>query len=250
MDAAATEKRLHIFYRHVHTMHNERSRDPGKTRPEWFSHEACFANLLRTLDASPYGHKVTLTVVYDGTAEDFETDFMHAYIATPRKYPVAIKIVQGGSNHKSWIYALAIAKNTPMGDQDLVYMMENDYLHRDGWLDKVAEIDASAIAFDYLALYDHADKYFLDMYAGLQSRIVVTASQHWRTTPSTCGTFILPRRVFLEDVGDWAQEVGDFHMFKHLTEDKGRVVLSPVPGLATHCMTGYLAPTIDWSKVT
>jgi hypothetical protein len=250
MDAAATEKRIHIFYRHVHTMHNERSRDPNKTRPEWFSHEACFVNLLRTLDESPYGHKVTLTVVYDGTVEDFETDFMRAHTASPRKYPVSIKIVQGGSNYKSWIYALAIAKNTPMGESDLVYLLENDYLHVDGWLDKVAEIDASGVPFDYLALYDHADKYFLDIYANLQCRIVVTKTQHWRTAPSTCGTFIMPRRVFLEDVGDWAQEIADYYMFKHLTDNKHRVLLTPLPGLSTHCMSGYLSPTIDWSTVT
>jgi hypothetical protein len=190
-------------------MRNERSRDPNKKRSEWFSDGARFVSLLSALEESPHGPKVTLPVVYGGTVEGSEINYNHFFIATPHKCPMSSKIVQGGSNYKSWLYALAIAKNTPMCESYPVYLLENDYLHVDGWLDKISQIDAPCIPFDYLALYDHADKYFLDIYDNSRSRILVTKTQHWRTAPSTCGTFIMPRRVFLEDIGDWAQEITD-----------------------------------------
>jgi hypothetical protein len=249
MEGTTRDKRLHIFLRHVHVKHNERSRDPGKQRPAWFSHEACFLNLLDTLGQSPYGHKVTLTVVYDGTAADFEDDFMSRHLAVPRKFPLSIKLVEAGSNVQSWHITLALAMASEMGPDDLVYFMENDYLHVPGWLDRVAEFDAAGIAYDYLSLYDHMDKYILPMYAGLQSSIVVTPRLHWRSAPSTCGTFIQTRQCFLADFDDWMAEVADYYMFARLVGEKGRKLYTPMPGLATHCMEGYLSPVVDWAAI-
>ena len=34
-----------------------------------------------------------------------------------------------------------------------------------------------------------------------------------------------------------------------LNEAKERVILSPLPGLSTHCMDGLMSPTIDWEKI-
>jgi hypothetical protein len=39
----------------------------------------------------------------------------------------------------------------------------------------------------------------------------------------------------------------DHQMFAEL-ENKGRILLSPIPGLATHCMTNLLSPSIDWER--
>lgn len=249
MDASTADKRLHIFLRHVHIRHDARSRDPGKHRPAWFSHEACFANLLDTLGKSPLGHKVTLTVIYDGTEADLADDFMSRYLSTPRKFPIAIRIVEAGSNARSWHITMALARATPMGEHDLVYFMENDYLHVEGWLEKLAAFDASGIDYDYLSLYDHNDKYILDMYAGLHTQLVVAGGQHWRTAPSTCGTFLQPRRVFLEDYDDWMRDMADYYMFTDLATTKQRVLYTPVPGLNTHCMEGYLSPCVDWEAI-
>ena len=33
-----------------------------------------------------------------------------------------------------------IAKQTDIGENDLVYILENDYLHADGWVDKVINL--------------------------------------------------------------------------------------------------------------
>jgi hypothetical protein len=39
----------------------------------------------------------------------------------------------------------------------------------------------------------------------------------------------------------------DHQLFAEL-EKKGRVVLSPIPGLATHCMVNLLSPGVDWGR--
>jgi hypothetical protein len=245
-----TTRKLHIFYRHVHMTQNATSRDRGKKqRPEWFSHEKCFCNLLETLEHSPLSSNVSLTVIYDGNEADFHTDFIYRRCATQTKFKTTVIVDKAGSNMKSWLVALDQVKKTPMANSDIIYFLENDYLHLDGWLEKVAELYASPIKFDYVSLYDHKDKYFSDMYSELTSKIFVTPTHHWRTTPSTCGTFMLSRKVFLEDVELWAREVGDHHQFTELCQTRGRVLLTPIHGLSTHCMEKYLSPTINWSKV-
>lgn len=240
---------LHIYYRHVHMKHEGRSRDPNKSRPEWFDYEKCFTNLLQTLDSSPLAANVTLTVIYDGSLVEFTEDFMHKHCGVGRKYPFQVKIVEAGSNHKSWLVALDQARSAPIADTDLIYFIENDYLHLPGWLEKVYELNASGIRFDYLSLYDHMDKYFLPMYSELTAKIFVTASHHWRTAPSTCGTFLLRRATLLEDMALWASEVQDHFVFTELCQSRGRVLLTPTPGLATHSMRGYLSPAINWANV-
>lgn len=149
----------------------------------------------------------------------------------------------------SWHVALMLAKNAPMDAGDLIYFLENDYLHCPNWLEKISELLNSPVHFDYVSLYDHMDKYIYAMYSDLRSRIFVTQNHHWRTAPSTCGTFLVRKKIFDEDIELWAREVQDHYQFEELSANKGRTLLTPIPGLATHCMEGYLSPTIDWAAV-
>jgi hypothetical protein len=63
----ATDRYLNIFFRHVHVKADKTSRDPNERRPEWFSHEVCFQNLISTIRMDPLGHRVRLVIVYDGS---------------------------------------------------------------------------------------------------------------------------------------------------------------------------------------
>jgi len=87
------------------------------------------------------------------------------------------------------------------------------------------------------------------MYEGLNSKLFVTKTHHWRTAPNTCGTFLLRRKTLIEDLYIWWLEIQDYYLFQTLCINKGRILLTPIPGLATHCMEGYLSPTIDWELV-
>jgi hypothetical protein len=87
------------------------------------------------------------------------------------------------------------------------------------------------------------------MYDDLISKVYVTDTHHWRTTPSTCGSFVMSKKAFEEDYDVLSTMEGDHHKFLWLNENRNRFVLSPIPGLSTHCMEGLLSPTIDWKQI-
>lgn len=245
-------EKIHIIYRHVHMKYNERSRDPNKSRPLWFSYEKCFESLLNSIEKSALVDRITLTIVYDGSQAEFESDCIYKYCSPSKKFPFFVKIVEAGSNVKSWHEAIAIAKIQEFADSDLIYFMENDYLHSIDWVEKITELCDSQIPFDYVSLYDHTDMYnfinqsVLPVHGRLKSKIYVTKTHHWRVSPSTCGTFIVRKKVFFEDFEAWTGDLADHYVFTFLSKIKNRVLITPIPGLATHCMDGQLSPTINW----
>ena len=224
--------KIHIYYRHA------ASTSPGRFRPSWFSHEACFKNLLKTIQ----GHSnVTLTVAMDG--ED-PANFIHKY-----KDKYTLFQINKNSSIESWRVLLEYVKDQPMNPGDLIYWVENDYLHVDGWVDKVNTLYSSFRGLDYVSLYDHNDKYFLPMYDELVSKVLTTEDHHWRTTPSTCGTYVINRETFDKDYDIQSTHVGDHNTFLWLNEHRQRSVLTPIPGLSTHCMEGLLSPAINWEQI-
>jgi hypothetical protein len=243
-------KSVHIVYRHVHEIHHHRSRDPQKVRPRWFSHRACFANLLDTIRHSPCNQQVSLSVVYDGTPSEFESDFIRSTLEDYAIPKTTVLLVAAGSNLAAWHMAIDYAMKAEFPHESFIYFLENDYVHQYGWLEKFFELCGSGINFDYASLYDHKDKYFYVMYSDLVSKIYSTPNCHWRTTPSTCGSFIVQKSTFAEDIAYWIRDTQDHFQFQDLFQDKQRILLSPIPGLSTHCMEGYLSPTIDWEKLS
>jgi hypothetical protein len=244
----SADRQLHIFFRHVHVKADKTSRDPNKRRPEWFSHELCFRNLLNTIRLDPLANRVKLVVVYDGSVEDFASDFIASYYAN-QALGLSIQFIRGGSDLNSFLITLGLAKNSECASGDLIYFLENDYMHQYGWVSKLFELYDAGIQFDYVSLYDHRDKYFYEMYANLTSRLVYSRSHHWRTVPSTCASFILEKYILERDYAVFSSGLTDYHFFSKLVGQLGRILLTPVPGLATHSMEGYLSPTVNWEKL-
>jgi hypothetical protein len=138
-------------------------------------------------------------------------------------------------------------------DTDLVYILENDYLHVSDWVDKILDIFQTFEGLNYVSLYDHMDKYFHPLYDDLVSKIFVSNNHHWRTIISTCGSYITTKKIFDEDYDvhtGVAIPVGDHHKWIFLNETKERFILTPVPGLSTHCMEGLMSPTINWQIIS
>jgi hypothetical protein len=223
---------IYIYYRHAANI------GLGRNRPYWFSYEACFKNLLNTIE----GHSnINLTVAMDG--ED-PTNFIHKY-----KDKYSLLQINKNSSLDSWRVLLEHVKAQSMHPSDLIYWIENDYLHVNGWIDKVTTLYSSFSGLDYVSLYDHNDKYISPMYDELVSKVITTADHHWRTTPSTCGTYIVSRDIFDKDYDVQSTYVGDHETFLWLNENRNRAVLTPIPGLSTHCMEGLLSPTINWKDL-
>ena len=159
--------------------------------------------------------------------------------------------IQGGSmfGAAKEMYRIAKELSEDMEDTDLFYFLENDYLHVNGWVDKVKDLFESFKGLNYVSLYDHNDKYFAPDYEELVSKIFATSTSHWRTTPSTCGSYICTKKLFLEDYNIHTGTEGDHNKWVHLAGSKGRFLLTPIPGLSTHCMEGLLSPTINWKQI-
>jgi len=228
--------KIHIYYRHYNVSGTEVGR-----RPDWFDYEKCYDNLLTSLpdwDTDKY----RINVIYDG--DNIYNNWINNYSSHK------IYNITAGNDFRSFQQTCNIIKNdTNIKENDLIYFLENDYLHIDGWLDKIIELFSLYSGLSYVSLYDHKDKYFLPMYEDLVSQIIITETHHWRTTPSTCGSFIINKKTFDEDFDVLSTVEGDHNKFLWLNSNRNRSVITPIPGLSTHCMKGLLSPTIDWNKL-
>jgi hypothetical protein len=227
---------IHIFYSHYNVTGTD-----NKGRPNWFDYEKCFVNLLNTIKGKT---NIKLHVMMDGKIEDnWISKYKEHYIYTEFK---------GGSMEPVALAVYGTIKDYQCDENDLIYILENDYLHVEGWSDKIIELFHTYSSLNYVSLYDHNDKYFLQAYDDLASKIVTTNSHHWRTTPSTCGSYIVTKKIINEDYDDQTgitTPIGDHHKWLYLNDSKGRFILSSIPGLSTHCMDGLLSPTINWEKI-
>ena len=222
--------KIHIYYRHA-------SNCIVRNRPSWFTFKRCWENLLKTINGKD---NINLTLALDGNIEDdFTKNYQDKFKLFPTNY---------GSSLLSYRDLLKHIQNTKMEKNDLIYFVENDYLHLDNWVDKVIDLFSCYESLNYVSLYDHNDKY-MPMYDNLASKIITSKTHHWRTTPSTCGTFIITRDMFDQDYDVWESAVGDHNTFMYLNQERQRYVLTPIPGLATHCMEGLLSPTINWETI-
>lgn len=249
--------KLHILYRHVGGPLNNQA-----DRPAWFSHEKCFKNFIDSLSGELQEVDLYLHILFDGNDESLNGNFLGQWLEDCKNTdnqkitPLKMSFVKfnGGSmvasTHFAYDYAV---NNDQINDKDYIYILENDYLHEPNWINVLNELIESGIHFDYLSLYDHPDKYsnsksFHSMHRGIQSEIFVTRKRHWRTAPSTCGSFIAKRKTLKEDFESLKSGQMDHLLFSHLVGKKKRILLTPMPSLSTHCMVNYLAPTVDWAS--
>jgi hypothetical protein len=244
---------IYIYYRHVSS-----ARQLDKSRPQWFSYEDCFSNLIGSILQSDSGVLVDVTVLFDGDEAVFNSDFISKHVAALRdsgpRLSVRHALISGGSALGAWHEVAKFANSrNDYSENSLLYFLENDYIHSPQWVKEVSNLFESGIPFDYVSLYDHSDKYpyhshFNSTYKNLHSKIFVTKSCHWRTTPSTCGTFMVRPETFKKDYKVWKARLTDRRVFPLLRLLKRRVLVTPMPGLSTHCMSDYMSPCVQWES--
>jgi hypothetical protein len=189
-------------------------------------------------------------------------------------------------NSASFLYMVRtiIQKHKP---EDIVYLLEDDYLHRPGSRDIILEgLDIA----DYVSLYDHPDKYWLSSNGGNSfnhkklhsTQLYITKSTHWREVNSTTMTFASRVQTLTSDFNIWGKNTktnipDDFYAFLEITQrsfsdivlffllrrkqiffilfknwffrKKVKRLISPVPAMATHTELKTLAPVINWNSV-
>jgi len=143
-------------------------------------------------------------------------------------------------NSKSFMYALDMAVQNR--DDDIVYLVEDDYLHLSDAEKVITEGLARA---DYVSLYDHPDKYMSPgpnpfvRDGGEVTKVILTHSTHWKYTNSTAMTFAARVKTLKQDYEILKQHCEpdiplDFRMFIMLLQ-RGRKLLTPIPARSTHC---------------
>ena len=197
----------------------------GRTKISHITKRQCFENFVAVFGTD------RLTVVADNCRPE-TVDYLRG--VTDQIHLTAL------GNAASFRYALGLAKNLP--EDDAVYLVEDDYLHQSG-----AEtfIEEGLETADYVSLYDHPDKYAdpspnpLVKGGAETCRVLLTRSTHWKQTNSTTMTFAARVRTLAEDAAIMepycrSAVPADFFMFCDLLK-RGRTLITPIPGRATHC---------------
>lgn len=216
----------------------------NKDRPANFSKYACHHNMRQTVD----GNNVKFIYLLDGCKKE-----EHPILKDLPDNETVIEI-NVKSETKSFLELLKVVENlsTTLDPNDIIYAVEDDYMHRIGW-NLILEEGINIPNIHYVSLYDHRDKYILPMYKNLRSSILYSKSIHWRTTPSTTNTYAAKVSTWIDDI-DMHKAYSlpneaysrDHEKFLKLW-DKGRVLITPIPAYSTHMEPVWMAPIVDWN---
>ena len=223
---------------------------PSKIRPSWFSKEKCFKNFVSVFGTDD------LFVIADNVANE-TMDLLRRYVPLQR-----IIRTTCGSGAFTFMHAAKLASKFPPDTR--VYLSEDDWPVKQGALAILHEGLAMA---DYVTLGDFNDKY---VNAGTQvdgcvgnplisqnsevTRVFLSRSCHWKETNSATMTLATTAGIIKKDLHVYEKycRTGfpyDFNMHRELIETCGRRLISPLPGMATHCETPYLTKLTDWERV-
>ena len=229
-------KKIEIFVRHCNISKFSKDRE----RIRGFSKDECYKNLKQTIDKS----LTNITFMMDGDLNDH-------FLKNEKEYRVVP--IQGGSQAKSWQSTLEYVNNNNFSDDQIIYFLEDDYLHRNNW-NKIL-LEGFDLNVDYISLYDHLDKYKLPIYQKLQSKILISKSCHWRSVPSTTLSFAVKFKTFKKHFDIYKKfnfidsgKTKDHEMFLDLWKN-GSSLITPIPGYSSHMDLHWLSPTIDWEEI-
>jgi hypothetical protein len=230
-----------------------------KNKPAYINNKNCLINFLENF------HPDSLHVIADSVNEQ-TVKYLNSVGKTHGFFQ---EHVQNKSGSKTFAYVIDLALTH--SDEDIVYFVEDDFLHCHDSKKILKEAFQETDA-DYVTLYDNPDKYInrkdggpnpFVRNGGERTRVITTSSTHWKTTNSTVLTFAARVGTLKADRKEWRRCVSsnvpkDFLTFIRLTKTlfflrlfkTKRTLIHPVPGRATHGEIEYLSPFIDWESVS
>lgn len=217
----------------------------NKVKPDYINNENCLRNATKTLGSECF------TVIADNIS-DKTYDMICKYVN-----PAQINKVSIGNG--AGTFNLALDKALEETDSQIVYFLENDYLHRKG--SKEILIEGFNLGASFVSLYDHPDKYMEPKFGGNpyckggaeDTRVYLTESCHWKITNSTTMTFAskvstLKRTEPILRKHTSGTHPNDFHMFIELRQNN-ELLITSIPGYSTHGESAWLTPLTHWSAV-
>jgi len=218
----------------------------NKVKPDYINNEACLKNATEIFKDADW------LVIADNVSEPTK-NMIRKYVAED-----CIKWVSVG--HGAGTFNLALDKALTYDEDEIVYFIENDYLHTPD-AKTVLEDVFTNLNPPFAALYDHPDKYLDPSRGGNpycqggaeDTRVYLSNLSHWKITNSTTMTFAAKVKTLKETEPILRKftegtHPNDFPMFLELRK-QNHILITPIPGKATHGETAWLSPLIDWSKV-
>ena len=217
----------------------------NKVKPAYIDNEKCLDNAVYTF------HNADWYIIADNVSKE-TSDMIETYKSNDH-------LCYTSRGNGAATFNLALSKALTYNDDDIVYFIENDYLHKPE-SQKVLE-EGFSLGASFVALYDHPDKYLDPSQGGNpfcegggeDTRVYLTDSCHWKITNSTTMTFAakvstLKRVEPILRKHTSGTHPNDFHMFLELRENE-ELLITPIPGYATHGEVAWLSPLTDWSKI-
>ena len=236
------KKPIEVFIRHC--FYSKLQELPDRTRPKWFNKIKVFENFKNTLNSN----LVNYTIIYD----EYYGSIDNTFLAQEKN----VEIINCGSECDSFLKTLDVIQSRNFDDDQIVYLLEDDYLHRSGWCDIMLE--GFSINASYVTLYDFEEFNNQDILC----KIFSTDRCHWRSVPASTNTFACRYKTLLEDLNihekysssHAVKEKEGFYFSKDYDkfwelQKHNRYVISPIPGWSTHCDANFLSPIIDWEKI-
>lgn len=228
--------KIEVFLRHCY--YSKIQEQPNKERPDWWNKEKVFQNFKNTLNPETTNY----TIIYDEFYGRIEGTFLSS--------EENVHIISAGGEAKSFLKTLEYVLSKNFDDDTIIYFLEDDYVHRPNW--DIILREGFTLPVSYVTLYDHKDKY-TEMYSDLMSKILITENSHWKPVPSTTNTFATKFRTLKDDAKIHYQysmnvePTADHQKFLDLNQ-RGRYLISCLPGYSTHSVKEWVSPCINWSQ--
>jgi hypothetical protein len=219
----------------------------NKVKPDYINNENCLKNFCNVFFDNIYDIKI----IADNVSDDTFTMI--------KKYIDPHNITRVSVGHGAGTFNLALNEALKGEDDDIVYFVENDYIHEQNSPNILKE--GFELGASFVALYDHPDKYLDPSKGGNpyceggaeDTRVYLTDSCHWKITNSTTMTFAAKVSTLKRVEATLRKHTSgthpnDFQMFLELRENN-EILITPLPGCATHGETAWLSPLTDWSKI-
>lgn len=233
-------KNIYVYYR---------ISDVGykKNKPTFINNKTCFQNFINVFSA----HKNNIHIIADNICNDTYS----MLVGHLDKNQISTVSVGHGAGTFNIALDMCLEKN----DDDVIYFVENDYLHKID-SDKII-LDGLSLKPSFVTLYDHPDKYMDPEHGGNPychggseaTRLYIGELCHWKITNSTTMTFASKVSTLKNTaviLRKWTSGTHpyDFQMFLDLSKHN-HYLLSSVPGYATHGETEWLCPLTDWASI-
>ena len=220
---------MKIIYRISDTGYN-------KVKPDYITNESCLKNFVSIFNNQ------NLYIIADNCSKE-TMNMITKYVHLPNIVNVSI-------GHGAGTFNLALDMALKWEDDEIVYFVENDYIHLPNSAQMLEE--GFKLGAPYVTLYLHPDKFMtplqggnpeVDNDGGYLTRIYRGETQMFNSTTMTFAARVKSLREDETILRKYTSGThpNDFKMFLEL-RDNGKALLCPLNTFSTHGETQWLAP--------